>query len=206
VNERTVHDARRAIGLIPCGMWVMASAFEGKRAGVIVKSVSPCADEPLLLAVAAWKGHGIEPIIRDSHHFAVSLIEPEDRLLIKKFSGNLGDQPDQFDTIATERLVSGAPVLARSRLGFDCEVIRHFDMEADHELYIGLVLGSRCHGTPANAHAHGSGHTNGHTNGQVNGHAADHPGPRTNGHAAAHGHGNGHAGGHSNGRHGPQQA
>ncbi len=207
MNERTVQDARRAIGLIPCGMWVMTSAFEGRRAGVIVKSVSPCADEPMLLAVAAWKGHGIEPIIRDSHHFAVSLIEPEDRLLVRKFSGHLADQPEQFDTIATERLISGSPLLTRSRLGFDCEVIRHFDMEADHELYIGLVLGARV-GAPraaVNGHAAPNGTQNGHGNGsQTNGHAG---GP-TNGHAGGHvgGHPGSHTNGHAPHRHGPQSA
>lgn len=195
VNERAVHDARRAMAHIPCGMWVMSSCFEGKRAGVIVKSVSPCADEPLLLAVAAWKGHGIEPIIRDSHHFAVSLIEPEDRLLIKKFSGNLSDHPDQFDAIATDRLVSGAPVLAKSRLAFDCEVVRHFDMEADHELYIGLVLGSR-------VHAPGSGGAGAH---RTNGHAGG-PGGSSNGHSGPHTNGHGHANGHAPGRHGPHQS
>jgi len=184
VNERTVQDARTAMGLIPSGMWVMSSAFEGKRAGVIVKSVSACADEPLLLAVAAWKGHGIEPIIRDSHHFAVSLIDPDDRLLVRKFSGHLSENPDQFDTVSTERLISGAPLLTRSRVAFDCEVVRHFDMEADHELYIGLVLGARV-GPP-------SARSNGHANG--------HPGHQN-------GHGNGHANGqHSPHRHGPRQA
>ena len=194
MSERTVQDARRAIGLIPCGMWVMTSAFEGRRAGVIVKSVSPCADEPLLLAVAAWKGHGIEPIIRDSHHFGVSLIEPDDRLLVRKFSGHLADHPEQFDTIATERLVSGAPMLARSRLGFDCEVVRHFDMEADHELYIGLVLGARMghvHGAAkvngtGHGHTGGNGHANGHSGGHSNGHAGGHAGGQTNGHGPAH--------------------
>jgi len=167
------------MGLIPSGMWVMSSAFEGKRAGVIVKSVSPCADEPLLLAVAAWKGHGIEPIIRDSRHFAVSLIDPEDRLLTRKFSGHLADHPDQFETLATERLVSGAPLLSRSRLGFDCEVIRHFDMEADHELYIGMVLGART----------GEGRTSGRVNGHQNGHANGHANGHGNGHQNGHGHG-----------------
>jgi cob(II)yrinic acid a,c-diamide reductase len=147
-------------------MWVMTSAFEGRRAGVMVKSVCACADEPLLLAVAAWKGHGIEPMVRDSHHFGVSLIDPEDRLLLRRFTGHLTEHPDQFDTVATERLVSGSPLLKRARVAFDCEVVRHFDMEADHELYVGLVIGSRMaeaaggHGHHSNG-AHGPGGTNG---------------------------------------------
>lgn len=152
MNEQTLHDARHALSLMPCGIFVMTATFEGKRGGVRVRSVAPCADEPLLISVAAWKGHGIEPLIRDSHHFAICQLDPEDRLLLKKFSGHLSDHADQFDSVATERLVSGAPVIKRSLLAIDCEVVRHFDMEADHELYIGLVLGTRVYA-----------HTNGQT-------------------------------------------
>lgn len=152
MNEQTQLDARRALSLMPCGIFVMTAMFEGKRGGVRVRSVAPCADEPLLISVAAWKGHGIEPLIRDSHHFAVCQIDAEDRLLLKKFSGHLSDHADQFDSVATERLVSGAPVLKRSILAIDCEVVRHFDMEADNELYIGLVLGSRVY-AQTNGHA-----------------------------------------------------
>lgn len=121
----------------------MTSQFEGKRGGVRVKSVMPCADEPVLIAVSAWKGHGIEPIIRDSHFFALNLVDPEDRLILKKFSGHLSDHADQFDSLPTERLKSTSPIIRRAVLAIDCEVVRHFDMEADHELYVGLVLAAR---------------------------------------------------------------
>lgn len=128
---------------IPGGLFVMTSSFEGKRGGVIVKSVMPVAEEPLLLAVAAWKGHGLEPIIRDSHFFGVSMIDPSDRVLVRRFSGHLSEHGDQFDSVPTERIVSTSPVLSRSIIAIDCEVVRHFDIEADHELYIGLVLGAK---------------------------------------------------------------
>ncbi|MFO0834563.1 MAG: flavin reductase family protein [Phycisphaerales bacterium] len=128
---------------IPGGLFVMTSSFEGKRGGVLVKSVMPVAEEPLLLAVAAWKGHGLEPIIRDSHFFGVSMIDPSDRVLVRRFSGHLSEHGDQFDSVATERIVSTSPILSRSIIAIDCEVVRHFDIEADHELYIGLVLGAK---------------------------------------------------------------
>ncbi|MCC6228389.1 MAG: flavin reductase [Phycisphaerales bacterium] len=128
---------------IPGGLFVMTSSYEGKRGGVIVKSVMPVAEEPLLLAVAAWKGHGLEPIIRDSHYFGVSMIDPTDRVLVRRFSGHLSEHGDQFDSVATERIVSTSPILSRSIIAIDCEVVRHFDIEADHELYIGLVLGAK---------------------------------------------------------------
>ncbi len=134
---------RDVLTRIPGGLFVMTSSFEGKRGGVIVKSVMPVAEEPQLLAVATWKGHGLEPIIRDSHSFAVSMIDPNDRVLVRRFSGHLSEHGDQFDSIPTERLVSTSPILSRAIIAIDCEVVRHFDIEADHELYIGLVLGAK---------------------------------------------------------------
>lgn len=136
------------LALLPSGLFLMTAAFEGKRGGTLVHGVQQCATEPLLIAVSARKGHGIEPIIRDSHCFAVCQIDPDDKLLLKKFAAPLrpGDYADLFDSLHTETLVSNAPVLKRSMLAIDCEVVRHFDMEADHELYIGRVLAAMRYG------------------------------------------------------------
>ena len=49
---------------------------------------------------------------------------------------------DPFDCLPLDRLVTGAPIVRRAAAAFDCEVVRHLDMEADHELYIGHVLAS----------------------------------------------------------------
>jgi flavin reductase (DIM6/NTAB) family NADH-FMN oxidoreductase RutF len=100
-----------------------------------------CATEPVLIACAARKGHSIEPLIRDSHHFAMCIIRPDDRLVLHKFPE--GGEPrggDPFDAIPHESLGSGSPVPIRSMAAFDCEVVRHFDLDADHEIYVGQVL------------------------------------------------------------------
>lgn len=133
--------------------FIMTAAFDGKRTGMIVRSVQRCSDEPQLLCVAARKGHSIEPLIRDSHHFVLCKVPPNERLLLRKFGteppalsedGLLpGQEGDPFDALRVTSMTSGAPVLARSPMVFDCEVVRHFDLESDHELYIGLVLAAR---------------------------------------------------------------
>lgn len=145
-------EVLRALCLLPSGLYVMTSAFEGKRAGVLVKSVQACADEPLLISVAARKGHWIEPMIRDSHCFAICRIDPNDKLVVRKFMGPPlpGDHGDPFDAVATETLSSGAPIIKRSILALDCEVVRHFDLEADHEIYVGQVLAGKVY-APAHA-------------------------------------------------------
>lgn len=137
-----------ALAMLPEDHFLMTAAFEGQRSGVRLRSVQRCADEPILLAVAARKGHAIDPLIRDSRSFAICLIDADDRLLARSFPeaeaealpGEGDPEHDPFDAIPTRTLVTGSPVINRCRAAFDCEVVRHVDLEADHELFVGHVL------------------------------------------------------------------
>ena len=133
------------MSFFPRGVYVMTAAFEDDRSGIRVLTAHQCSEEPILIAVAAKKGHSIEPLIRDSHHFALCVVDPDDRLLSHKFPQ--GSEPvgggDPFDSIPHETLVSRSPVPTRCIAAFDCEVVRHFDLEADHEIYVGQILKSK---------------------------------------------------------------
>lgn len=153
-SQEAMADAVSVLSMLPRGAFVMTSAFEGARAGMRLRAVQQCADEPLLISVAARKGHRIDPLIRDSHAFAVCFVEPDDRLIERKFdeeslsapavpSGNGDEEPDPFDSLPTTALATGSPILTRAFAALDCEVVRHFDLEADHELFIGQVLAAR---------------------------------------------------------------
>lgn len=136
----TPETLNRALGVSPWG-FVMTSAYDDRRSGVTVRAVFPCSTEPALICVAARKGHWIEPLIRDSRVFAVCRVEADDRLSARRFADDrTEEQGDPFDGLAVGKLRTGAPVLLRSGAVLDCEVARHFDLEADHELYIGHVL------------------------------------------------------------------
>jgi flavin reductase (DIM6/NTAB) family NADH-FMN oxidoreductase RutF len=135
----------RALALLPCGFFVLTAAYENKRSGTIVRWVQPCAQEPLLISVAARRGHSIEPLIRDSHCFAICRVDADDKLLSRKFAVHRppDDMSDPFDAVGVETMVTGSPIIRRASLVLDCEVVRHFDLEADHELFIGLVRAAR---------------------------------------------------------------
>jgi len=143
--QRTGDELRRAISQLAVGSFIMTAAHENKRAGLMVASVQKCAEEPLLLCVASRKGHVIETLIRDSHRFVVCRVPPDDRIAARKFAPiRLAEERgDPFDSLDVCTLMGRAPVLRRSELAFECEVCRHFDLEADHELYVGLVLAAR---------------------------------------------------------------
>ncbi len=143
-EERT--SVEQALALLPQALCVMTSAFDGGRAGVLVSRVMPCADEPLFVCVAARKGHSVAPLIRDAHAFGLCLIDESQRLLVRKFAPDAPEVEDPFDSLSSITLATGAPLLERSRAMLDCEVVRHFDLEADHELYVGQVLAGRVNG------------------------------------------------------------
>ncbi|MEO1009032.1 MAG: flavin reductase family protein [Planctomycetota bacterium] len=133
---------RDACGRLSSGVFLISSCHDASRAATLTAGVHQCAAEPVLLAVPMHKGHPIEPLIRDSRSFAITALRPDDRVARRRFGG----QPpadrlfDPFDAVAVRTLVSRAPILRDAPLGFDCEVVRHVDLEADHELYIGRVL------------------------------------------------------------------
>lgn len=142
-------EIAEAIGRLSPSSFVITSAFEGRRAGVLARSVQACANEPVLIAVAVKKGHRIEPLIRDSHGFAVSQVDPCNRLIQRIFNPNdegpaaADDYDDPFVAFHMTRLHTKAPVFRDSHLSMECEVVRRFDLEADHELFIGQVMAVR---------------------------------------------------------------
>jgi flavin reductase (DIM6/NTAB) family NADH-FMN oxidoreductase RutF len=63
-------------------------------------------------------------------------------LLLKKFDDD-APEDDPFDSFSVCGLKTGSPILTCAIAAIDCEVARHFDLEADHELYVGQVMDAR---------------------------------------------------------------
>ncbi|MBC7835151.1 MAG: flavin reductase [Phycisphaerales bacterium] len=135
-------QVRSTLAFLPTLTCVLSSCFERDRAGAVVDRVMQCSDEPLHIGVAMRKGHKIDPIIRDSHHFGLSILGKSDKQLTRRFSQSEGSS-EVFDAIETFTLASRSPLLKKAVAVIDCEVVRHFDLEADYELFIGLVLAAR---------------------------------------------------------------
>jgi flavin reductase (DIM6/NTAB) family NADH-FMN oxidoreductase RutF len=128
--------------MLPNVTAIMTAAFENRRAGLVVSRVMRCGGSLPLIAVAVPSGQRLAMLIRDSRCFGLCLVDRSSRLLLKKFGHDTAVTPgDPFDTFATRTLQTGAPLLSVAAAGFDCEVVRHLDLEADHEIYVGQVVG-----------------------------------------------------------------
>lgn len=154
-----IPDLERVVTRLAAPTCIMTSMYEDVRAGVRVRSAQMCADDPPLVSVAVRRGHAIDPLIRDSHAFALLLVDPEDRMIARKFpppddaESPLPGNPDAndeersiadaFSSFQVITLKTGSPVVTRCLAALDCEVVRHFDIEAETEVYIGQVVAAR---------------------------------------------------------------
>jgi len=128
----------KALGRIPQSLYIMTSHFEDRMRGVMVSWVQQVAFEPPMVSVSLSKGRPIVPLLHDSHAFALCQIAPTDKLTIKRFGGgDAGDNP--FETMDVFKAATGSPIIRRSLAYLDCELVRHFDVDGDHDIYIGLV-------------------------------------------------------------------
>lgn len=136
---------RRAIGQslggIPQGLYIMSAAHEMRCRAVLVSFVQQAGFDPPTVVVALNKGRDIVPIIHDSHAFALSQIAEDDRLVIKKFAEKRGrTDDDPLAGLEIIKKVTGSPILCRAVGYLDCRLVRHIDVDSDHDLYVGQIL------------------------------------------------------------------
>ncbi len=146
MSPKEIQDTALALGRIPSGLFVMTTAHEGKRRGVRVTWVQQCGFDPPLVSVALAKGHCMAPLLQDSRSFALSQLAEEDRVSFRRFEAAPAAGDDEFEDIETIALVTGAPALKRSVAALDCLIVRHLDLDSDHELYVGQVVAGRVSG------------------------------------------------------------
>ena len=87
----------------------------------------------------SWKGIVVGNLPRVGARGGVIMpIEPDEQPNNNSSEENFDDP---FDALPLCKIRTGVPVIKRAAMAFDCEVVRHFDLEADHGMYIGLVVG-----------------------------------------------------------------
>jgi flavin reductase (DIM6/NTAB) family NADH-FMN oxidoreductase RutF len=138
-----------ALTRIPASQYLITTAYGETRDGRLVERVQQCGTSPPMLLVAMEKGHPLSPLIRDSRTFALSLLDPNERLLQRVFGPDRRIGEDPFLTYPHKVGVLGAPIVTRATAWFDCEVVRHLDMETNFELYVGVVHAAGAGNAPA---------------------------------------------------------
>lgn len=139
MHQAPTPEMLQALASLPNPQFLLTTALGEARDGRIIDRVQQCGTQPPMLLVAMEKGHTLSPMIRDSRTFALSLLDPHETLLQRVFGPDRRIGEDPFLTYPHRSGVMGAPIVTRATAWFDCEVVRHLDMETNFELYIGVV-------------------------------------------------------------------
>lgn len=132
--------AASGVGRIPSGLFILTAAHEDRRTGMLASWVQQVSFIPLMVSVAVAKGRSIMPLISDARQFALCQVGKDDKILMRKFASGVSDDEDPFlglDLVQQAGL--NTPVLANAIAWVECDLARHFDVEGDHDLFIGTV-------------------------------------------------------------------
>ena len=135
-------DRREVVDLldsIPSGRFLISSRFGDMRSAALVRWVQQCAVHPPMVVVAIEKGQALSPIIRDSRNFAISRVADDDPLIDRIFQVLPDHGRDPFLGVPHLSTPSMCPVPSRALWWLDCEMIRHLDIESDHEMWVAGV-------------------------------------------------------------------
>lgn len=125
---------------LAAGVTMVTTKADGIPYGLVATAVcSVCADPPTLLVCINRSARAHDPIAR-SGLICVNVVNQEQAALVPRF---LAAGPEQrFDLCAWTTLKTGAPVLERALVNFDCE-IEQSAAAGTHTVFFGRVVAAR---------------------------------------------------------------
>jgi flavin reductase (DIM6/NTAB) family NADH-FMN oxidoreductase RutF len=133
-------DISQALAQFPQGLFVLTARFEDRRLGMLASWVQQAGLEPPMVSVAVAKGRQIMPLISESRQFGICQVPAGDKMLIRRFAGNLAPGEDPFLGLTLlPGQMTGLPILAEALSYLECAVTCHVDVEGDHDIFVGAV-------------------------------------------------------------------
>ena len=131
----------KAFAKISYGLYIVATAFEGEKAGYIANTVFQVTSSPAQVAISCHKDNHTLQVLLKSGVFSVSVLKKDTPTgLIGTFGYMSGKEVDKFTNVKSMVKSSGAPVVTESCVAWlDCRVEKTLDL-GTHILFVGLVL------------------------------------------------------------------
>ncbi len=132
----------RPLGQIPSGLFILTARNADERGGMLASWVQQVCFEPPVISVSVAKGRPVMTLISGSRQFSLCQIPEDDKVLMRRFAKGTEPGQDPFmglDLVAPTN--AAAPILGDALGYLECELIAHLDVEGDHDLFVGRVIG-----------------------------------------------------------------
>jgi len=133
----------KAFHKLSYGLYIIATEFEGEKAGYIGNTAFQITSSPAQIAISCHKNNATTGFIFKSKVFSISILKKESETsLIGEFGFMTSTEFDKFKKVDSITAKSGAPIVLNSTIAwFDCKVVNSVDV-GSHVLIIGEVLDS----------------------------------------------------------------
>ena len=137
MNETTIHSVLEHFA---CGLHALTVKHDGEEHGMTASWVSQASFHPPMIVVAVENRSKAVGMIRDAHHFALSVLRAGQRDVAEKLGRASAGAPNKLKGIKTKPApTSGVPVLADALGWVECRVVATLP-SGDHTLVLGEVL------------------------------------------------------------------
>jgi flavin reductase (DIM6/NTAB) family NADH-FMN oxidoreductase RutF len=124
----------------PYGLYVLTVSHDGEDHAMTANWVTQASFEPPMIAVAVENTSKTIGMIRDSHHFAVNLLQKDQRDLAGKLGRSSEQAPQKLKGLKTKPTpISGTPVLTDAIGWVECRLMTTVP-SGDHTLVLGEVV------------------------------------------------------------------
>lgn len=134
---------RRVLWTMPSGLYVIGSRGEDPAVRHLMTAnwVTQLAFAPKLLGVSVERTAITHGLIAAARCFSVSIIDREDRALVRKFTKptEANAEAHTINDVAYVERVTGAPILSQAVAFCDCELREALEV-GGHTLYVGEVV------------------------------------------------------------------
>jgi flavin reductase (DIM6/NTAB) family NADH-FMN oxidoreductase RutF len=139
VSEEFKRTIGKPLGKIPSGVYILTASHNGRPHAMLASWVQQAAFDPPAVSVAIAKDRPIYPLVRDSGHFALSILGEHDAPLMKRYARGIEPDQDAFEGVSTLNSPAGIPCIADALGWLECRVMSICEFGADHDLILGQV-------------------------------------------------------------------
>jgi flavin reductase (NADH) len=133
-------DFRGALGSWVAGVTVVATRVNGLTYGITVSSFSSVSLDPLLISVCLADSNKLPNMIRESKHFAVSILAEGQEEISARFATSKREPTPDFE-FPYLQMHTGSPIVKGAIAHLDC-VLEQTIPGGDHTIAIGRVVGA----------------------------------------------------------------
>ncbi len=134
-------DFKGALGSWAAGVTVVTTRHGDEVYGITVSSFSSLSVDPLLILVCLADSNRLPRMIKDSKHFAVSIMAEGQDAISSWFSKSGREPVKKFEDFGTIEWHTGSPIIDGAVAHLDCELFQAVQ-GGDHTIMIGKVLGA----------------------------------------------------------------